>query len=94
MFFKQTIAEINSISHSDQFVWELEEENSLASMVFHLRYNLQKYLPFLNNYLSLNDPTSYLHIRNFYHLVCQNFCHPSPIISFRKYILSVRTHSL
>ena len=84
-FFEMVTSELCSIPNSQDFMWEITSSESLKEMVFHLRYHLPKYLPFLNNYLSLNDPTSYTHIRCFYHLVEQHFCHPPPVLSTQKH---------
>jgi hypothetical protein len=58
-------------------------------MTFHLRYNISKYLPFVNSYLSVNDPTSYTHIRTLYHMIDQHFCNSPLLFRTQKYLCTL-----
>ena len=73
-------------SNNHDSFWDIAEGEELSEMTFHLRYNLEKYLPLVNNYLSVNNPTSYTHIKFFFHIVEQHFCNSPLAFRTQRYV--------
>jgi hypothetical protein len=87
------IKELLSLPGAEEVLWEVTEGLPLHELAFQLRYSLERYLPLVNGFLSLNDPTSYLHVRTFYHLARDLFClEPTPL-SAQKYAARLQANS-
>jgi hypothetical protein len=55
--------DLMSINGFQDKFWNFEIKESLDSMAFHMYYNLNRYIHFLNNVVSLSDTVSYLKIK-------------------------------